>query len=109
MASSARRVASPGLERSACSTSARKTVAPSASSASAMPRPMPRAAPVTSALSPSSSFDGIGLEEGGARAAAHEEQIGGGNHEQGEERAEQQPADDHPADRLARFSPGAHG
>ena len=63
IASSARRRAPSAVERSqrmsASSTSAPSTCAPSSLSASAMPRPMPRALPVTSACSPSSNFTSI--------------------------------------------------
>src|SRR5688572_2820222 len=70
------RIASPASERapagvdrshftSDSAMSARRTFAPSCSSASAMPLPMPRAAPVTSARSPSRSFtSGASLQPG---------------------------------------------
>src|SRR5688572_22110525 len=56
IASCARRAASPGCDRSASGRSAPNTRAPSSASAAAMPRPMPPPAPVTRALSPSSSL-----------------------------------------------------
>src|SRR5215213_6612647 len=64
IASSASFAAPSGRDRSPSARSARNTLAPSFSSASAMPRPMPLPAPVTSALSPSRSKAGALLEVG---------------------------------------------
>src|SRR5882762_105442 len=69
IASSAARRAPSSVDRSqrnsAPSRSAPSTRAPSLASASAMPQPMPRAAPVTSAVSPSRSLVGIRSGEPG--------------------------------------------
>src|SRR6266513_913535 len=71
IASSAARCAPSSVDRSqrssAPSRSAPSTRAPSAASASAMPRPMPRAEPVTSAVSPSRSLAGMRSAEPGLR------------------------------------------
>src|SRR5205807_1559066 len=79
--SAARRAPSSGdrsQRSSAPSRSAPSTRAPSAASASAMPRPMPRAEPVTSAVSPSRSLADMRADRILARVEVLQEEVAAG-------------------------------
>src|SRR5687767_3823082 len=107
MAAFARESAWPGTARSKSSLSTARTFAPSSSSARAMAWPMPCAAPVTSAVSFRSSW--LLMRCQFFLPPARDEHVGGRDDEQREDGAEQQAADDDPADRLARLGAGAGG